>query len=58
MMVAGVVEAMTSDRLYHTRVEIDVALKEIEGKRGTAYDPVVADACLRLFRETHYSILA
>ncbi len=57
-MLADVAEAMTSVRPYHTRVELDVALKEIEGKRGTAHNPVVADACLRLFRETDYSIPA
>lgn len=56
--VADVVEAMTSDRPYHPLVEIDIALKEIEEKRGIAYDPAVADACLRLFREQHYSLPA
>lgn len=27
---------------------------EIERGRGSAYDPKVADACLRLFRERRY----
>jgi len=37
---------------------IEKALAEIERRRGTAYDAVVADACLRLFREKGYVIPA
>jgi HD-GYP domain-containing protein (c-di-GMP phosphodiesterase class II) len=33
---------------------IDKALAEIERGSGTAYDPAVAEACLRLFREKGY----
>ena len=58
MAVADVVEAMTSHRPYRTGLGIDKALAEIERGCGTAYDPVVADACLKLFRENGYAITA
>jgi len=58
MAVADVVEAMTSHRPYRAALEIDRALAEIEQGRGTLYDPVVADACLKLFREKGYAIPA
>lgn len=50
LTVADVVEAMSSNRPYRPALGIEVALKEIERGRGSAYDPVVADACLKLFR--------
>lgn len=56
MAVADVVEAMASHRPYRAGLGIDRALAEIERGRGTAYDPQVSDACLRLFREKQYSI--
>lgn len=54
--VADVVEAMISHRPYRAGPGIEAALSEIERGRGTAYDPVVADACLKLFREKAYVI--
>ena len=51
MAVADVVEAMSSHRPYRPGLGIDKALAEIKRGRGSVYDPVVADACLRLFRE-------
>jgi PAS domain S-box-containing protein len=54
--VADVVEAMFSHRPYRAGLGIDKALAEIERGRGTAYDPNVVDACLRLFREKHYQL--
>lgn len=56
MAVADVVEAMSSYRPYRPGLGIDKALAEIERGRGSAYDPMVADACLRLFREKGYAI--
>ncbi|MBE0627561.1 MAG: GAF domain-containing protein [Burkholderiales bacterium] len=56
MAVADVVEAMTSHRPYHPGLAIEVALQEIESKRGTAFDPAAVDACLKLFRENSYAI--
>ena len=58
MSVADVVEAMASHRPYRPGLGTDKALAEIERGRGTAYDPVVADACLRLFREKGYRLPA
>ncbi len=54
--VADVVEAMASHRPYREAIGIDQALAEIERGRATVYDPVVADACLKLFREKGYAI--
>jgi len=56
MAVADVVEAMSSHRPYRAGLGIDKALAEIERGRGSAYDPVVVDACLKLFREQGYVI--
>jgi PAS domain S-box-containing protein len=58
MTVADVVEAMSSHRPYRAALGIEVALKEIERGRGSAYDPAVADACLKLFREGRFAFHA
>lgn len=55
--VADVVEAMTSHRPYRPGLGIDQALSEIEKGSGTIYDSVVADACLRIFREDGFTFL-
>ena len=54
--VADVVEAMASHRPYRPSLGIEAALAEIECGRGTVYDADVADACLRLFRESGYAL--
>ena len=54
LAVADVVEAMASHRPYRAALGIEVALEEIEKNKGILYDVVVADACLRLFREKSY----
>jgi len=51
LAVADVVEAMASHRPYRAGLGIVAALEEIEKNSGIFYDNVVADACLRLFRE-------
>ncbi|MBE0625571.1 MAG: PAS domain S-box protein [Burkholderiales bacterium] len=56
--VADVIEAMSSHRPYRPGLGIASALAEIERGRGTAYDPAVADAALKLFREKGYAIPA
>ncbi|MDP1717527.1 MAG: HD domain-containing phosphohydrolase, partial [Burkholderiales bacterium] len=58
MAVADVIEAMFSHRPYRPALGIETALAEIERGRGSAYDAVVADACLKLFRENGYTIPA
>jgi PAS domain S-box-containing protein/putative nucleotidyltransferase with HDIG domain len=47
--VADVVEAMSSYRPYRPPLGMDKALGQISRDSGVLYDPIVADACLRLF---------
>jgi PAS domain S-box-containing protein len=54
MAVADVVEAMSSHRPYRPGLGIDAALKEIGTNSAKLYDPQVAAACLRLFRDKGY----
>jgi PAS domain S-box-containing protein len=56
LSVADVVEAMASHRPYRPGLGIDAALNEIEKNKGIFYDSVVADACLRLFREKGFKL--
>ncbi len=56
MAVADVVESMASHRPYRPALGIEKALEEIERNSGKYYDPPVADACLRLFREKGYEL--
>jgi PAS domain S-box-containing protein len=51
LAVADVVEAMASSRPYRPALGIDKALEEISNGRGNLYDPVVVDACLKLFQK-------
>lgn len=54
LMVADVVEAMSSHRPYRPALGTSAALSEIERGRGSSYDPIVVDACLRLFAEERF----
>lgn len=56
LSVADVVEAMASHRPYRPGLGIEAALAEIETNREILYDPVVVDACLRLFRQKGYRL--
>lgn len=58
MAVADVVEAMSSHRPYRPGRGMDAALTEIANNSGKLYDPQVAEACLRLFREKGYVLPA
>ncbi len=53
--VADVTEAIASNRPYRPALGIHQALKEIQDKRGIAYDPQAADACLALFAHGRFS---
>lgn len=55
LAVADVVEAMSSHRPYRAGLGIEAALNEIRRGLGAAYDPVVVDACLKLFDEGSFS---
>ncbi len=48
LMVADVVEAMSSHRPYRPAIGQCAALEEISAGRGVRYDPTVVDACLAL----------
>ncbi len=52
--VADVVEAMSSHRPYRPALGIKAALEEIAQRRGTLYDPQVADACAKLLEEERF----
>lgn len=56
--VADVVEAMVSHRPYRAGLGVDAAMEEITSNRGTMYDPLVVDVCLKLFREQGYTFPA
>lgn len=49
--VADVVEAMYSHRPYRPSMGIEKTLQEISKNRAILYDPVVVDACIKLFTE-------
>jgi HD-GYP domain-containing protein (c-di-GMP phosphodiesterase class II) len=51
---ADTVEAMSNERPYRPAPGIEAALNEISEKAGKAYDPDVAAACVRLFREGRF----
>jgi PAS domain S-box-containing protein len=55
LAVADVIEAMASHRPYRPALGLDAALNEIAKNRGTQFEPVVADACVRLFREKGFA---
>jgi len=56
LAIADVVEAIASNRPYRPALGVEVALDEIAGGRGVAYDPEAVDACLKLFREKGYQL--
>lgn len=45
-----------SYRPYRPSIGIELALEEIEQKKGLIYDPDAADACLNLFRKQGLSL--
>lgn len=55
LMVADVVEAMSSHRPYRPGLGIEIALEEISNNSGTLYDAEVVEACIALFKEKGFS---
>jgi PAS domain S-box-containing protein/putative nucleotidyltransferase with HDIG domain len=55
LAVADVVEAMASHRPYRPGLGIDKALDEIQANSRKLYDPDVADACQKLFKEDGFN---
>ena len=56
LAVADTVESMSTHRPYRAALGIEKALEEIERGRGTIYDQLVVDACIKLFKEKNYKI--
>ena len=56
LAVADVVEAMASHRPYRPALGIEKALEEIMKNKGVLYDPEVADACLRIFKDKKFEL--
>jgi HD-GYP domain-containing protein (c-di-GMP phosphodiesterase class II) len=46
---------MVSHRPYRAAHDIKEALAEISKNKGILYDPVVVDACLKLFAEKRFT---
>jgi len=56
LAVADVVESMASHRPYRPARGLDAALEEIQKYRGTLYDILTVDTCLKVFREKGYQL--
>ena len=54
LVVADVVEAMSSHRPYRPGLGVAAALEEIERGRGVHYDPQIVDICIQLFRDEQF----
>ncbi len=54
LVVADVVEAMSSHRPYRPAPGIEKALAEIKKNRGRLYGSRIADVCLKLFKENGF----
>jgi len=55
LAVADTVEAMLTYRPYRPAHSLDAVMNQIRENRGRLYDPQVADACVRLFREKGFT---
>ena len=51
MIIADAFDAMTTDRIYKPRKSIKEALNEIEERKGTQFDPEIADVAIRILRD-------
>lgn len=56
LMVADVVEAMTSHRPYRPALGLDAALTEITQNSGKLYEPEAVRSCVELFRCDNYNM--
>ena len=57
LMVANVVDAMTSHRPYRPAYDIKEVLAEISKNRGILYDAAAVDACVKLFAEKAFAFV-
>lgn len=56
LMVADVLESMSSHRPYRPALGLSKALSEIKNGRGTLFDPAVVDAVVELIEQDHYPL--
>jgi len=56
LVVADVVDAMSSHRPYRPALSIDKAIAEITTKRDVLYDAGVVDACLKVIKKRGYRV--
>ena len=54
--VADVVETMASHRPYRPSRGIDKALEEIRQNKGVLYEPLVVEACLKIFENREFQL--
>jgi PAS domain S-box-containing protein/putative nucleotidyltransferase with HDIG domain len=54
LAVSDVVESMASHRPYRPALGVDAALAEISQKKGVFFDPLVVDACVKVFHEKEF----
>jgi PAS domain S-box-containing protein/putative nucleotidyltransferase with HDIG domain len=54
LLVADVVEAMSSHRPYRPALGINKAIMEIKKNKGKLYDPEIVDVCVKLFKEKKF----
>jgi HD-GYP domain-containing protein (c-di-GMP phosphodiesterase class II) len=54
--VADVVETMASHRPYRPSMGIDKALEEITQNKGVLYEPLIVDACLKIFNNKEFQL--
>ncbi len=52
--VADTVEAMTGSRPYRPAIGIDTALQYIQTESGRLFEPVIVEACVKLFKEKQF----
>ena len=50
LIVADVVESMSTPRPYRRALGLEAAIREIEAGKGVKYDPSTVDACLAVCR--------
>lgn len=54
--VADAFDAMTSNRVYRKKLDIDYVIKEFKRCRGTQFDPEIADILIKLIEENRIRI--
>ena len=55
LIVADVVEAMSSHRPYRPAPGVSMALEEITKNKGIKYDSSSVDVCLKIFKDEHFT---